>query len=162
MPQKKNQNDCAFSCRPPTSISSICVLPELCYILKDMVKAILIITLLSGLAWADEASGRVAITRTVAAAAKADAKTADLVTDDFDGELVKLPAARPWCELDCPRLSLGTVRFVTPDVALVEGTASGDGVVPGAVFIAVLKKVGENWRIASMRLVVPRTPFAMR
>ena len=127
-----------------------------------MVKAILIITLLSGMAWADEAADRVAITRTVAASARTDAKIADLVTSDFDGELVKLPQAQPWCELDCPKLTLGAVRFITPDVALVDGTATGDGVVPGPGFIAILKRVGDGWRIASMRRVVVRSPFARR
>lgn len=127
-----------------------------------MVTVILIITLLSGMAWADEAADRVAITRTVAAAAKPDAKAADLLTADFDGELVKLPAAQPWCELDCPKLTFGAVRFITPDVALVDGTATGDGVVPSPAFIAILKRVGDGWRIASMRRVVLRSPFAMR
>lgn len=127
-----------------------------------MVKIILIVTLLGGMAWADEAADRIAVTRTVAASARADAKTADLVTADFDGELVKLPAARPWCELDCPKLTFGVVRFITADVALVDGTATGDGVVPGSAFIAVLKRVGDGWRIASMRRVMVRSPFAMR
>ncbi len=118
-----------------------------------MVNAILVIALAGGMAWADEASDSKAVIQTVAASAKADAKTVDLLTADFDGELIKLPAARPWCELDCPKLTFGAARFITPDVALVEGTATGDGVVPGTAFIAILKRVGDGWRIASMRRV---------
>jgi hypothetical protein len=121
-----------------------------------MLKAILTISLLATLALADENADRVAIARTVAAAMKSDAASVpELLAPDFDGQLITLPAARPWCELDCPRVTIGAVRFITPDVALLEGTATGDEVLSGGAFIAVLKKIGNDWRIASMRRVMP-------
>ena len=44
-------------------------LPETCWVLEEMAKVILMITLAAGLACADEAADRVAVTRMVAAAA---------------------------------------------------------------------------------------------
>src|SRR5450432_905854 len=114
-----------------------------------MIKAILIMSLLVAPIPANEASDRAAITRTVVSSSRVDpAKAAELTTVDFDGELITLPEVRPWCELDCPRISVRSVRFITPDVALVDGAASGDGVLPSQ-YIAVMKRDGITWRIAS-------------
>jgi hypothetical protein len=120
-----------------------------------MLKAILITILLGGMACADEASDRTTVARTVTALAdssvRADQKKmAELLMSDFDGDLVVLPERRPWCELSCPGLSIRSVRFITADVALVDITATGDGVT-APDWVMVMKKDGAAWRIAASR-----------
>jgi hypothetical protein len=126
-----------------------------------MVKAALLLTLIAMLLPADEPADRNAIVKTVAALNNRAVRAAEIVTADFDGELIQLPEARPWCELDCPRISVGSVRFITADVAIAEGVVSGEG-FPNSGFLAVLRKDGSQWRIASMRRVAPVNRVVVR
>jgi hypothetical protein len=54
-----------------------------------------------------------------------------------------------------PRIASGIVRFVTPDVAMVEGTYTrrdGDS-VQTTPLLFLMKRDGEVWKIASVRLL---------
>jgi hypothetical protein len=57
-----------------------------------------------------------------------------------------------------PRISGGEVRFITADVALADGTFTytGErGVVQSTPLVFVLKKDGDSWKIASVRIAQP-------
>jgi hypothetical protein len=93
---------------------------------------------------------------------------ARLFTADFDGssalaEVLHSAATitishEPWGEATWgftgprPRISSAAVRFVTPEVALVDGTAARpDDSMP---LLFILKKEGGSWKIASIRLAL--------
>jgi hypothetical protein len=54
-----------------------------------------------------------------------------------------------------PRFASGAVRFITPDVAMVEGsyTRRDGDVVQTAPLLLLMKRDGEVWKIASVRLL---------
>jgi hypothetical protein len=110
-------------------------------------------------AWADEAADRGAIEKIVNALNELK-PSPSLFTSDFDGaaELARLAPGGPkviishdvWREATWTlpsHLAVGSVHFVTPDVALVE--AAGNGPV-----LLVMKRIGPDWKIASIRFLV--------
>jgi|HubBroStandDraft_1064217.scaffolds.fasta_scaffold162370_3 hypothetical protein len=65
------------------------------------------------------------------------------------------PPALPRVVIVNPRIANGTVRFVTPDVATVEGSYTrrdGDS-VQTTPLLFLMKRDGDVWRIASVRLL---------
>ncbi len=75
---------------------------------------------------------------------------------DLDRRLLKL-SEEPWSEITGPRLVIQSIRFVTPDVALVNAVNAHYGSIILARRIPVLlvmKKEGTDWRIASLRVLV--------
>jgi hypothetical protein len=53
-----------------------------------------------------------------------------------------------------PKITSGAIRYITPDVALVEGTwtSEGDGVATRTVpLLFVMKREADKWKIASIR-----------
>jgi hypothetical protein len=75
------------------------------------------------------------------------------VTINFPGT-VSLP---PLNILD-PRIVSGAIRFITTDVALADGAwIYDDGAVMRSVpLLFVMKKEGDDWKIASLRVLAPR------
>jgi hypothetical protein len=61
---------------------------------------------------------------------------------------------RPWSETTIPHLAIGQVRFVTPDVALVDATLSQFGSVfwRRQSMLFVLRKEGPDWQVVSIRM----------
>jgi len=61
---------------------------------------------------------------------------------------------RPWSETTIPHLAIGQVRFVTPEVALVDATISQFGSVISRrdSLLFVLRKRGADWQVVSIRL----------
>lgn len=62
----------------------------------------------------------------------------------------------PWTQLTTPRIASGPIRFITPDVAIVDAESRIDGAVTLArsvPLLFVLKKEGANWRISAVRVV---------
>jgi hypothetical protein len=57
-----------------------------------------------------------------------------------------------------PRIVSGAIRFITSDVALVEGAWNYDGGpwTRSVPLLFVMKKEGDAWRIASLRVLAPR------
>jgi hypothetical protein len=68
---------------------------------------------------------------------------------------VTLTPLKGTAELTNPRISSGLVRFITPDVALAEGTCEyhEDSKVQTTRLFFVLKRYGDEWKIASMRVL---------
>ena len=123
--------------------------------------------------WADEAQDRAAI-HNVIVAINNPAKRAGLFTRDADcgvdfdrlldlhkrvwplGEGIGIDET--WTELTAPRVVSGVIRFITPDVAIVDGAST----IVGAVTLAgrvpllfVMKREGTEWRISVVRVVAP-------
>jgi hypothetical protein len=71
---------------------------------------------------------------------------------------VPVGAPEPWRNLTEPRIVSGAIRFIKPDVAMVDGAS----IVRGAVTFAdtvpllfVLKKEQAGWRINAVRRICP-------
>jgi hypothetical protein len=64
----------------------------------------------------------------------------------------------PPLNLVSPRIGSGAIRFITSNVALADGAwIYDDGVVMRSVpLLFVMKREGENWKIASLRVLAPR------
>jgi hypothetical protein len=74
---------------------------------------------------------------------------------------VPVGTPEPWRTLTQPHVVSGTIRFITPDVAIVDGAS----VVRGAVTFAetvpllfVLKKEQSGWRISAVRQIRSGSP----
>ena len=61
---------------------------------------------------------------------------------------------QPWSEVTSPRITTRSIRLIAPQVALVECTNTQYGsviVVRTTSMLLVMKKDGEQWRIASVQ-----------
>ena len=106
--------------------------------------------------WADDAGDREAIERLIAAVNHHSKPLADVFTADApENERSMLSAnEQPWSEVTSPRITTRSIRFIPPQVALVECTNTQYGsaiVVRTTLMLLVMKKDGEQWRIASVR-----------
>ena len=120
--------------------------------------------LFAAIAWADETSDRAAIGRVIAALNDSQTNAADkrsrLFTADADNELdghPMQPSGTPWSEVTAPRIVVHAVRFVTPEVALVDAANTQYGsviVVRRVPVLLVMRKEGTEWRIASVRVLM--------
>lgn len=111
--------------------------------------------LFATLAWADQSADRAAIERVIDAW-NDGRRSADLFTADARKELdgQSIWERRPWSEETPPRLVMQSLRFVTPDVALVDASNTQFGsmiLVRKAPVLLVMKKEGSAWRIAAIR-----------
>lgn len=88
-----------------------------------------------------------------------------LFTSDADNQLARLlgldrglvPANTPWSELTRPKIALQSIRFITPDVALVDAANSQYGstiLVRRVPLLMVMKRESSGWRVASLRVMV--------
>jgi hypothetical protein len=147
-------------------------------------KAILCLPLfLASCAWADEAADRAAIARVIASLNEQPWPAAQVTESAAASSelahvwklrplLIGTPGAptvtvshEPWGEATIdfpslegrlPRIVGGAVRFVTPDVALADGAwAFPDGITTPQPLLFVMKKVGDDWKLASVRLLAP-------
>lgn len=62
----------------------------------------------------------------------------------------------PEAEVVSPRMVSREIRFVSPDVALVDGVFTekdGNGQMQTKALLLVMKKFGEDWKIAAVRIV---------
>jgi hypothetical protein len=119
------------------------------------------VLLAAGLALGDEASDRAQIEATVSALNKAQNQTERqaLFTADADNDLNRLPASggQPWSEVSAPILIIQTVRFVSPEVALVDAANSRFGStvpVQRTPVLLVMRKEQNAWKIASARILL--------
>jgi hypothetical protein len=113
--------------------------------------------LLCASAWADEAADRAAIGRLVAAL-NTSQDTSSLFIPGAENEMPRIadPEPRqPWSETTKPALVLGSVRFITPDVALADAVYGqyGSTIIRRYPLLLVVKREGQEWRIASLRLL---------
>ena len=83
---------------------------------------------------------------------RADPKRmAEVTTPDLDGELGAIPVRTIWCETACEGFRVTWLKFVTVDVAVVEGETTGS-VLPPPMWLMVLKKDRAGWRISSIHV----------
>ena len=106
--------------------------------------------------WADDATDREAIERLIAAVNNHSKPLTDLFTADAsENERSMLSAnEQPWSEVTSPRITTCSIRFIPPQVALVECANAQYGSVMVArttSMLLVMKKDGVQWRIASVR-----------
>lgn len=124
--------------------------------------------------WADEAQDRTAIDKAIAAL-NDPVQRAALFTKDADSgvnfdRLIDLHTANtsrmvigmnePWTQMTAPRVVSGSIRFITPDVATVDGASTIEGAVTLArsvPLLFVMKKEGAGWRISMVRVLATRT-----
>ena len=113
--------------------------------------------------WAAETQDRAAIERLIGALndalagdpARSGQAMASLFTPDADNDLPELMADRPWSEMTAPHIAIHSVRFVTADVALIDGASTQFGsaiMVRRMPLFLLVKKQPEGWRIVSLRL----------
>jgi hypothetical protein len=70
----------------------------------------------------------------------------------------------PLSEVTAPRIMVRSIRFITPDVALVDGINAQYGSVilrKSVPVLLVMKKEGSNWRIASFRTIANLSGFEL-
>jgi hypothetical protein len=66
------------------------------------------------------------------------------------------PSEEPLSEVTPPKITVRSIRFITPDVALADGISSQYGsviVTKSVSVLLVMKREGSNWRIASFRTI---------
>lgn len=117
------------------------------------------------LALADEAADRAAIGRLIAAlndrtAAHDQLYTADSGDSRFQLERISgVRAAVPMSELSPPFLVLNAVRFITPDVALLDAAGAQYGSLYNRrIPVLLILRKTQTWQVAVVRLQ-PLTPF---
>ena len=138
-----------------------------------MTRAMCCLLLISAFAWADETADRSAI-QTVVEALNADSgkPASSLFTADADSDLSRLPdldrrltpADAPWSEVTKPHITLQKIRFVTPEVALVDAANTQFGstiLVRRVPMLLVMRREAEGWRIASLRVMVSWMDLAL-
>ena len=125
--------------------------------------------------WADEAQDRAGIDKVIAAL-NDPVRRAGLFTKDVDSavdfdRLVDLHTTNSspysavigmnetWTEMTVPHVVSGIIRFITPDVAIVDGASTVEGAVTLArsvPLLFVMKKEGAEWRISAVRVLTAR------
>jgi len=137
----------------------------------DMKAIVWVSLVFTALAGADEAADRSAIERVIRVLSdrqivSSKKQVSTLFTLDADSDLDRLTelnarwlqlSSEPWSEMTTPRFAIHSIRFVTPDVALVNAANAQYGStipVRRIPVLFVMKKEGTDWRIASLRVLV--------
>ncbi|MGP0070745.1 MAG: hypothetical protein ACLPWF_02265 [Bryobacteraceae bacterium] len=130
-----------------------------------MARALSVLLLFSGILSADDISDRKAIDTIIGSLFSPQVRSdpqrmAELTTSDFDGGLDLIPVRTVWCEISCESFRIRSLKFVTTDVAVVDGeTTMGSASLSGAVslskWLMILKRDAAGWRISSIRYFGP-------
>lgn len=105
-------------------------------------------------AWADDATDRAAIERVTAAVNSHSATLADVFTADApenERSILSAEGQEPWSEVTSRLITIRSIRFLSPQIALVQSTATQYGsvtVMQSTPMLLVMKKDGQQWRIA--------------
>jgi hypothetical protein len=119
------------------------------------------VLLCATLAFADQPADRTAI-ESVVKSLKTASPVAALFTADADSDLVQLNAAQSsetadqiWSESAPPGLVIDSIRFLTPDVAIVNAAVLqiGSVLIRRTPVLFVMKKETNSWKIASLRML---------
>lgn len=122
--------------------------------------------------WADEAQERAAIDKVIAAL-NDPVRRAGLLAGDVDSGVdfdrlvdlhrknspspgVVIGMNEPWVELTAPRVVSGRIRFITADIAIVDGASTIREAVtlaPRVPLLFLMKKAGAEWRIVTVRVL---------
>jgi hypothetical protein len=125
------------------------------------------------IAWANEIEDRSDIERVISTLN--DGRTnlsqkQNLFTSESQNELDRLSSLDrrmvtsdiPLSEVTTPRVVIQSVRFITPDVALVDAANTQYGsvvLVRRVPVLFVMRKEREGWRITAVRVLVDRYPW---
>jgi len=128
-----------------------------------MFRALSVLLLFSVILSADEVADRKAIDTVIvslfAPQVRSDPKRmAELTTADFDGDLDSIPVHTVWCETSCAGFKARSLKFVTTDVAVLDGEITM-GAASMSEWLMILKRDGPVWRISSIHSI-GRSPFA--
>ena len=125
-----------------------------------MTRALSVLLLVCGILAADNGSDRKAIEGIIRSLFSPQVRSnpqrmAQLTTPEFDGDLDLIPVRTAWCETTCESFRTRSVKFVTNDVAVVDGeTIIGIGLQSGSVplskWLMILKRDATGWRISSL------------
>jgi hypothetical protein len=127
------------------------------------------------LALADEGSERKAVEAVISALNGHGKQTAGLFTggnSDNPAELAGISALdgmlaesqRPLSEVSAPKLAVRSIRFISPEVAMVdaEKVQFGSMILRRSIpMLFVMRKEGPDWRIASVRVTAPSLSVAV-
>ena len=105
-----------------------------------------ILLLCASLAFADVPADRTAIEHVINSPSTARLVSALFTAGDD---------SQPWSEVTPPYIAIQSIRFLTPEVALVDATSTQFGtmiLVRRVPIWLVMKKEGTTWKIASLRL----------
>ena len=121
---------------------------------------------------ADEAADRAAVDKLISGLQASKAGTGDravLLSADIDrGEFERefaalstgmIDAGGVWSEVTRPSLLVDRIKFVTPDVALVNGAnvQAGSLTMRRIAFVLIARREAGGWKISSLR-TLPLTP----
>jgi hypothetical protein len=112
--------------------------------------------LIASCAWATEGADREAIGQLIAALNHSKPPSNLFTADVPDNERMALSAHQePMSEVTPPRIRIGSIRFITPKVALVEcgNTQYGSVIMARTTPVVVVKKDRARWKIASLRVL---------
>jgi hypothetical protein len=119
----------------------------------------------------DETADRTAIGRVIDALSAVPLVQAGLFTADSDaaaavatlrtgGGMTVVISHQPWGEARLepskPSIRVAKTRFITPDVALVDGAISYPGGRDATPLLFVMKREGDSWKIAAIRMAQPQ------
>jgi hypothetical protein len=111
--------------------------------------------LLAACAWADEAADRAAIEKAVIAFNHPHERATVLAKDAN----LSSPTRYAWQEVSQVFFESQGVRFVTPDVAVVDAAGSqyGSVIVKQSIpALFVMRREGGDWKVVILRMVAPR------
>ena len=98
--------------------------------------------------------------RDPAAMPRVDRPTVTISHEPWGEAAIGLPGMEslPALEILNPRIVSGAIRFITPHVAVVDGdwTYKDGAVTETTPLLFVMKKEGDGWKIASLRVLAPR------
>jgi hypothetical protein len=128
-----------------------------------MLRELSVLLLLGGILSADDISDRKAIDAVIGSLFNPQVRSdpqrmAQLTAPDFDGDLDSIPVRTVWCETSCEGFSLRSLKFVTTDLAVVDGETTV-GLVSLSRWLMILKRdATTRWRISFIHAYGP-SPF---
>jgi len=127
--------------------------------MKQTIAAVAIVFV--GIVWADEASDRTGVEHTIRTLndATTEVEARKLATPEAYSELTRLLDfnTRPWSEVSRPHFIIQAVRFIGPDVALLDAASTQYGTwIPARriPLVLMMRREGNVWRIAFVRILV--------
>jgi hypothetical protein len=109
--------------------------------------------LMSVCAWGNETSDRAAVEKVAIAFNHPDQRAAVLAKDADLGRVARDADRQPWSEVSAPYFTSQSIRFVTPDVAVVDGRISqyGTMVARQTPAILVMRREAAGWKVVLLR-----------
>jgi hypothetical protein len=122
---------------------------------SGMFRSIPVLLLVGGILSADDIADRETIDAVIGSLfnprVRSDAnRMAALTAADFDGDIDSIPVRTVWCVKNCEGFRVRSLKFVTTDVALIDGETRL-GSVSVSKWLTILRRDAAGWRISSLR-----------